>query len=115
VQGEAVCPTNHREVVVVSVENPDAAGGEPVLAWLSRRSAAFAARGNFPWLRVPGYIGLVSVWGAPVSGASMNPIRSFAPIGVTAAVGFEFILKGKATKADAVAAQGILDEDRQGL
>ena len=30
-------------------------------------------------LAVGAYIGLVSVWGAPVSGASMNPARSFGP------------------------------------
>ena len=79
-------------------------------------------------LAVGAYIGLVSVWGAPVSGASMNPTRSFAPmlvgadltnywiylvgplLGAMVAVGFEFILRGKATKAGAEAAQGILDE-----
>jgi hypothetical protein len=31
------------------------------------------------------------------------------------AVGFEFILKGRATKAGAEAAQGVLDEDAEGL
>jgi len=31
-------------------------------------------------LAIGGYIGLVSVWAAPVTGASMNPIRSFAPM-----------------------------------
>jgi len=84
-------------------------------------------------LAVGGYIGLVSVWAAPVTGASMNPARSFAPeliggdltnywiylvgpiIGAMVAVGFEYILKGKATRAGAEAAQGILDEDPQGL
>ena len=30
-------------------------------------------------LAIGGYIGLVSVWAAPVTGASMNPTRSFAP------------------------------------
>lgn len=84
-------------------------------------------------IAVGAYIGLVSVWGAPVSGASMNPIRSFAPelvagnlsgywiylvgpvLGAMVAVGFEWILKGKATKAGAEAAQGILDENPEGL
>ena len=79
-------------------------------------------------IAVGAYIGLVSVWGAPVTGASMNPIRSFAPmlvggdlahywiylvgplLGAMVAVGFEFILKGKATRAGAEAAQGVLDE-----
>ena len=84
-------------------------------------------------IAVGAYIGLVSVWGAPVTGASMNPARSLAPmlvggdltnywiylvgpiIGAMVAVGFEYILKGKATKAGAEAAQGILDEDPKGL
>ena len=84
-------------------------------------------------LAVGAYIGLVSVWGAPVSGASMNPARSLGPeliawnltnywiylvgpiIGALIAVGFEYILKGKPTKAGAEAAQGILDENPQGI
>lgn len=84
-------------------------------------------------IAVGAYIGLVSVWAAPVTGASMNPTRSFAPelvagdltdywiylvgpiIGAMIAVGFEWILKGKATKAGADAAQGVLDENPQGL
>ena len=84
-------------------------------------------------IAVGAYIGLVSVWGAPVTGASMNPARSLAPmlvggdltnyyiyligpiIGAMVAVGFEFILKGRATKAGDEAAQGILDEDPKGL
>ena len=84
-------------------------------------------------IAVGAYIGLVSVWGAPVTGASMNPARSLAPmlvggnltnyyiyligpiIGALVAVGFEYILKGKATKAGAEAAQGILDEDPEGI
>ena len=84
-------------------------------------------------IAVGAYIGLVSVWGAPVSGASMNPARSFAPeligwdltnywiylvgpiLGALIAVGFEYILKGKPTAAGAEAAQGILDENPEGL
>lgn len=30
-------------------------------------------------LAVGGYIALAGLWAAPVSGASMNPVRSFAP------------------------------------
>ena len=84
-------------------------------------------------IAVGAYIGLVSVWGAPVSGASMNPIRSLAPelvagnlsnywiylvgpiIGAMLAVGFEWILKGKPTRAGAEAAQGVLAQNAQGL
>ena len=85
-------------------------------------------------IAVGGYIGIVAVWGAPVTGASMNPIRSLAPdvvgeqlgtywiylagpmIGATVAVGFEFILKGRATAAGARAAQGVLSAgDTAGL
>ena len=80
-------------------------------------------------IAVGSYIGLVSVWGAPVSGASMNPMRSFAPalvgwdftsywaylvgplLGAMVAVVFEWILRGAPTKGGAAAAQGILDAD----
>jgi len=85
-------------------------------------------------IAVGSYIGLVSVWGAPVSGASMNPMRSFAPalvgwdftaywaylvgplVGAMVAVFFEWILRGKATKGGAAAAQGTLSaSDPSGL
>ncbi|MGO8993873.1 MAG: MIP/aquaporin family protein [Polyangiaceae bacterium] len=70
------------------------------------------------------YIALAGLWAAPVSGASMNPVRSMAPdlvrgdlktdwiyiagplIGAGIAVGFEWILKGKATEAGTRAAEG---------
>jgi aquaporin Z len=75
-------------------------------------------------LAVGGYIALAGLWAAPISGASMNPVRSFAPdlirgdlmttwiyiagplVGATIAVGFEWILKGKATAAGTLSAQG---------
>ena len=78
-------------------------------------------------LAVGGYIALAGLWAAPISGASMNPIRSLAPdllrgdllttwvyiagpvLGALIAVGFEWILKGKATAAGALAAQGDMD------
>jgi aquaporin Z len=84
-------------------------------------------------IAVGAYIGLVSVWGAPISGASMNPGRSLAPmlvggdlahywvylvgpiVGAMIAVAFEYLLRGRPTKAGAEAAQGILDEDPTGV
>jgi aquaporin Z len=77
-------------------------------------------------LAVGGYIALAGLWAAPISGASMNPVRSFAPdlirgdlsttwiyvvgpiLGGIIAVGFEWILKGRPTAAGALAAQGDL-------
>ena len=64
-------------------------------------------------LGVGGYIALAGLWAAPVSGASMNPVRSFGPAlvsgdfdsywaylagplaGAVIAVGFAFILRGR--------------------
>jgi aquaporin Z len=78
-------------------------------------------------LAVGGYIALAGLWAAPISGASMNPVRSFAPdalrgdfstswiyivgpvLGALIAVGFEWILKGPPTAAGALAAQGDLE------
>ncbi len=80
-------------------------------------------------IAVGGYIALAGLWAAPVSGASMNPVRSLAPdlvsghmagwwiylagplAGALIAVGFERILKGPPTPAGAVTAQGTLDSD----
>jgi aquaporin Z len=75
-------------------------------------------------LAIGSYIALAGLWAAPISGASMNPVRSLAPdfirgnlhtawiyivgplVGAMIAVGFEWILKGKATGAGSRAAQG---------
>ena len=80
-------------------------------------------------IAVGGYIALAGIWAAPISGASMNPVRSLAPdlvrgefgstwvylvgplAGAMIAVGFEWILKGPPTTTGAVAAQGTLQED----
>ena len=87
--------------------------------------------GNNGAIAVGGYIALAGLWAAPVSGASMNPVRSFAPdlirgdfsttwvyvagplLGAMIGVGFETILKGRPTASGAIAAQGMLgiDED----
>ncbi|MGC2182877.1 MAG: aquaporin [Terriglobales bacterium] len=81
---------------------------------------------------VGGYIALAGLWAAPITGSSMNPVRSLAPdvvrgdlyttwiylvgpvIGALIAVGFEWILKGKPTAAGRIAAQGTLGDDDPG-
>ena len=80
-------------------------------------------------IAVGGYIVLAGLWAAPISGASMNPMRSLAPdlvrgdfdtswiyvvgpmAGALIGVAFEWILKGPPTAAGALAAQGSLDSD----
>jgi aquaporin Z len=80
-------------------------------------------------IAVGGYIALAGLWAAPVTGASMNPVRSFAPdlvrgdfhtswiyvvgpiVGALIGVAFEWILKGKPTAAGGIAAQGTLGVD----
>jgi aquaporin Z len=74
---------------------------------------------------VGGYIALAGLWGSPISGASMNPARTFGPdlatttfsgywvyvagpiAGAVAAVGIAFILRGRGGgKSGSGAAQG---------
>jgi len=80
-------------------------------------------------IAVGGYIALAGLWAAPVSGASMNPVRSLVPdlvrgdlgttwvyvvgpvVGALIGVAFEWILKGKATAAGEIAAQGARGSD----
>ncbi len=80
-------------------------------------------------LAVGGYIALAGLWSAPISGASMNPMRSLAPdlvrgdlhatwiylvgpiVGSMIAVAFEWILKGPPTEAGSLAAQGEIARD----
>lgn len=84
-------------------------------------------------IAVGGYIALAGLWAAPISGASMNPVRSFAPdllrgdlgttwiyvagpvLGAMIGVAFEWILKGKPTSAGAIAAQGSLGINSLGI
>ncbi|MHB1331992.1 MAG: MIP/aquaporin family protein [Sulfuriferula sp.] len=81
-------------------------------------------------IAVGGYIVLAGLWAAPISGASMNPVRSLAPdlmrgdlstawiyvvgpiLGALIGVAFEWILKGKPTTSGSLAAQGSLDDGR---
>lgn len=83
-------------------------------------------------IAVGGYIALAGLWAAPISGASMNPVRSMAPdlvrgdfdttwiyvagpiLGALIGVAFEWILKGKPTPAGTLAAQGTLGLDESG-
>ncbi|MGN8159595.1 MIP/aquaporin family protein [Salinisphaera sp. RV14] len=78
-------------------------------------------------LAVGAYIALAGLWAAPISGASMNPVRSLGPdlirwnfqtswvyvvgpvLGALVGVVFEWLLRGKATSAGAIAAQGSLE------
>lgn len=80
-------------------------------------------------IAVGGYVALAGLWSAPISGASMNPIRSLAPdlirgdlsttwiyivgpvAGAMIGVAFEWILKGKPTAAGRIAAEGTLGAD----
>ncbi len=84
--------------------------------------------GVFGALGVGGYIILAGLWSSPVSGASMNPARSFGPdlalwnfshywayvvgplAGAMVAVGFAYVLRGPGGgHSGAAAAQGRLD------
>ena len=81
--------------------------------------------GLFGAIGVGGYIALAGLWGSPISGASMNPARTFGPdlvagkftdywvyvagplLGATLAAGAAFVLRGPGGgKAGSGAAQG---------
>ena len=77
-------------------------------------------------LAVGAYIVLAGLWSSPISGASMNPARSFGPdlvlgnfhhywvyvvgpiLGAVIAVGFALVLRGRADVGGAAAAQGAI-------
>jgi aquaporin Z len=85
--------------------------------------------GHNTGIAVGAYIALAGLWAAPLTGASMNPVRSISPdiarsqfgttwiyicgplLGTLMAVGFEWILKGKPSKHATMEAQG-LEEDK---
>jgi aquaporin Z len=81
--------------------------------------------GIFGAIGVGAYIALAGLWGSPISGASMNPARTFGPdlvartftdywvyvagplLGATVAVGIAYVLRGPGGgKAGSAAAQG---------
>jgi len=81
--------------------------------------------GLFGALGVGGYIALAGLWGSPISGASMNPARTFGPdlvsttftsywvyvagpiAGAAVAVAIAFVLRGRGGgKSGSGAAQG---------
>ena len=81
-------------------------------------------------LGVGSYIALAGLWGSPISGASMNPARTFGPdlvaadftaywvyvagplAGAVLAVGAAYVLRGRGGgRAGSAAAQGVLHED----
>jgi aquaporin Z len=80
-------------------------------------------------IAVGGYIVLGGLWAGPISGASMNPVRSFGPdlvllnfahfwlyvagplVGGLIAVAFAYILRGRGGRATSIkAAQGTLGD-----
>ncbi|MGZ3743938.1 MAG: MIP/aquaporin family protein [Pseudobdellovibrionaceae bacterium] len=87
--------------------------------------------GNNGALAVGGYIALAGLWAGPLTGASMNAVRTLAPdivrgdlrttwiyvaatfMGAIIAVGFEWILKGKPSRHADKEAQGTIPKDAQ--
>lgn len=82
-------------------------------------------------LAVGGYISLAGLWSSPISGASMNPARSFGPdmvllqfshywvyvvgplLGAAVAVGIAWVLRGAGDIGGMAAAQGTLQDAKE--
>ena len=88
--------------------------------------------GGIAAVGVGAYIALAGLWGNPISGASMNPARSFGPaavgadfssywvyvagplVGAALAVGIAFVLRGRGgSRSASTAAQGELSPDAE--
>jgi aquaporin Z len=88
--------------------------------------------GIFGALGVGAYIALAGLWGSPISGASMNPARTFGPdlvglnfsdywvyllgplTGAVSAVGIAYVLRGRGGgRSGSAAAQGALNTEEQ--
>ena len=86
--------------------------------------------GIFGAIGVGAYIALAGLWGSPISGASMNPARTFGPdlvardftsywvyiagplVGAAIAVGFAWVLRGAGGgKSGSMAAQGVIETE----
>ncbi len=119
VPGQGITPTN-----ALLVETMLTAGLVSVILGTASGARNIGTNGA---IAVGGYIALAGLWSAPVTGASMNPIRSLAPdilcgdlstgwiyivgplLGALIGVAFEWILKGSPTTFGAIAAQGTLE------
>ena len=114
-------------------DRPHVRAGDVILGTASaaQNVGAIAALG------VGGYIALAGLWAAPVSGASMNPVRSFGPalvsgdwtsywvyvvgpvVGALIAVGCAYILRGRGggiigrAAGSGVLGPGILEETKK--
>jgi aquaporin Z len=88
--------------------------------------------GGIAAIGVGAYIALAGLWGNPISGASMNPARTFCPaavgadfssywvyvagplVGAALAVGIAFVLRGRGgSRSASTAAQGELSPDAE--